>query len=74
VVTLVTMKTLMTVEYSFPPFSMEGPDLIQHEGRWYINMGRPGFNSKPNNGLGYDTMRNAEAAMRYFTNRGQRRI
>lgn len=42
---------------SHPNFSFDtnSPDIIEHDGRFYINGGRPGFNSRKNNGRGYDT-------------------
>jgi hypothetical protein len=36
------------------------PDVIEHNGRFYINVGRPGFNSKTNNGAGYDSKKIAQ--------------
>ena len=39
--------------------SKTAPDVIVFNGRYYINMGRPGFNSKTNNGMGYDTEKKA---------------
>ena len=40
------------------PFSTEpgSPDVVQStDGRWFINMGRPGFNSPTNNRGGWPT-------------------
>jgi len=40
-------------------------------GRWYITMGRPGFNSPANNQIGYHSADRARAAIAYYTKRGQ---
>lgn len=40
--------------------SPTAPDVIEHAGRFYINMGRPGFNSRTNNRNGYATRQLAQ--------------
>ena len=38
-------------------------------GRWYITMGHPGFNSDANNADGYKSRNAAHAAMKKYSNR-----
>lgn len=53
---------------SASPFSEDGPDVIQLHAsrRWYINMGRPGFNSKINNNYGYATEKEASDTLAFY--------
>jgi hypothetical protein len=50
-----------------PPFSTTGPDVIEHNGRWFINMGRPGFNTRANNANGYASKGQATRVMMQHT-------
>lgn len=47
---------------SGPDFSSDkkAPDILEHQGRFYINMGRPGYNSHTNNRDGYETKKKAQ--------------
>lgn len=40
---------------------------VEHEGRWFITMGNPGFNSATNNGRGYASEDLALAAIQRRT-------
>lgn len=44
------------------PFSSEksGPAVFEHQGRWFINLGQPGYNSRTNNRAGYDSQQKAQ--------------
>lgn len=46
----------------------------RNDGRWFITIGHPGFNSPANNGHGYATRNTALAAYRKYSARGTRRI
>jgi hypothetical protein len=46
-----------------PAFTMNGPEVIEHNGRYFINMGHPGFNTRANNVQGYATKAQALRAM-----------
>lgn len=48
-----------------PPFSTEkgSPAIVEWRGRFFINMGRPGFNSRTNNRFGYDSRDLAQAVI-----------
>jgi hypothetical protein len=50
-----------------PKFTMDGPDVIEHNGRFYINMGRPGFNTRANNRDGYATRESAARTLRHYS-------
>lgn len=56
-----------------PAFSMDAgsPDVFAHGDRWFINMGRPGFNSRANNAAGYGSEALARAAMKRYSVSGQ---
>jgi hypothetical protein len=56
---------MTTANVSAPDFSTTdgSPDVIQHRSRWFINMGRPGFNCLANNRNGFETEAAARAAM-----------
>lgn len=49
-----------------PRFSMDqgSPDVVQRGDRWFVNMGRPGFNCFANNRDGFPTREKAEACIR----------
>jgi hypothetical protein len=40
-----------------PQFTTEAgsPDVVEHGGRFFVNMGRPGFNTRANNAQGFAT-------------------
>jgi hypothetical protein len=59
-----TLKAI--VESASPPFDTKGPDVIEHRGRFYVNMGRPGFNTRANNSNGYATREGALGVMQRF--------
>jgi hypothetical protein len=42
-----------------------GP-VVKFAGRWYITSGNPGFNSKANNGFGYNSEAKARKSIRSF--------
>lgn len=56
------MICILVEEQAMIPFSDKkgSPDVIEYRGRFYINMGRPGFNSRTNNRAGYDTRQKAQ--------------
>lgn len=43
--------------------------VFEFEGRWYIAMGQPGYNSLANNRNGYATQGRADAAIRSYADR-----
>ncbi len=58
------------------PFSTEpsSPDVVQStDGRWFINMGRPGFNSPTNNRGGWPTAEMAQQISASFKARAARK-
>lgn len=47
-----------------------GRETVEHEGRWYITIGHPGFNSPSNNMSGYSSRAKAiESLEHYLSNK-----
>lgn len=53
---------------SSPAFSSDprAPEVFPHNGRWYINLGRPGCNTQMNNSIGYTTEDEALKVTRWY--------